>query len=165
MKQQRYKLSKLFFAITFMILLTSCGSSKKSVGAYYSSETECLGAELDGSQTVRAWGTGRNKTDAVEQARKNAVRDVLFKGITKGTGDCNVKPLLMEVNAQEKYEYYFNTFFQDGGVYKDYVSNEDTRRSSNISSSTDAQVKYGVVVRVLRSELKDRLINDNILKP
>ena len=36
-------------------------------------ETECLGIEGDGSQTLRAWGTGRNRADAVEQAKKNAV--------------------------------------------------------------------------------------------
>lgn len=162
MKKIIYNISAALLTLT---LIYSCGSSPKTVGAHYSSETECLGAELDGSQTVRAWGTGRNKTDAVEQARKNAVRDVLFKGITKGTGDCYAKPLILEVNAQEKYEYYFNTFFQDGGAYKAYVSNEDTRSGSSVSSSTSTQVKYGVVVRVLRSELKERLIADQILKP
>lgn len=162
MKKLIYNIAIILLTIT---LVYSCGSSPKTVGAHYSSETECLGAELDGSQTLRAWGTGRNKTDAVEQARKNAVRDILFEGITKGSGDCNIKPLLMEVNAQEKYEYYFNTFFQDGGDYKEYVSNEDTRSGSSISSSTNTQVKYGVVVRVLRSELKERLIRDQILKP
>lgn len=162
MKKIIYNISAVLLTLT---LIYSCGSSPKTVGAHYSSETECLGAELDGSQTVRAWGTGRNKTDAVEQARKNAVRDVLFKGITKGTGDCYAKPLILEVNAQEKYEYYFNTFFQDGGAYKAYVSNEDTRSGSSVSSSTSTQVKYGVVVRVLRSELKERLIADQILKP
>ncbi|SHE31934.1 hypothetical protein [Dysgonomonas macrotermitis] len=162
MKKLIYNIGVLMLVLT---LITSCGSSQKTVGAHYTSETECLGVEGDGSQTVRAWGTGRNKTDAVEQARKNAVRDILFKGITKGTGECNMKPLLLEVNAQEKYEYYFNIFFQDGGAYKQYVSNEDTRSGSSVSSSTDTQVKYGVVVRVLRSELKERLINDQILKP
>lgn len=162
MKKLTYNLVGLLVMAT---LFCSCGSSQKTVGAHYSSETECLGTELDGSQTVRAWGTGRNKTDAIEQAHKNAVRDILFKGITKGTNGCNAKPLMLGVNAQEKYEYYFNVFFQDGGAYKQFVSTEDTPYGSNISSKTKSYTKYGVVVRVLRSQLKERLIEDQILKP
>lgn len=52
-----------------------------TTSAYYEYEVECLGVELDGSQTLRIWGVGRNKKDAVEQAKKNAVRIVLFKGM------------------------------------------------------------------------------------
>ena len=73
--------------------------------AYTTFETECLGVELDGTQTLRAWGTGKNKGDAIDQAKKNAVRDVIFKGITSGSSECNKRPLIFEVNAQEKYEY------------------------------------------------------------
>ena len=54
-------------------------AAKKSVSSYHSFESECLGVELDGSETLRAWGRGKNRTDAIEQAKKNAVRDVLFK--------------------------------------------------------------------------------------
>lgn len=146
-----------------ILLLGACGP-KKTVSSHYTSETECLGAELDGSQTLRAWGTGKNKSDAVEQARKNAVRDVIFNGVRKGTNDCSLKALLLEANAKEKYEDYFNTFFKDDGTYKLFVGNEDTPVRSDISSSNKSQDKYGVVVRVYRSKLKDRLINDGIIK-
>ena len=65
-----------------LLLLVFAGcSSKKSVSSYHSFESECLAVELDGSETLRAWGRGKNRTDAIEQAKKNAVRDVLFKGV------------------------------------------------------------------------------------
>lgn len=133
--------------------------------AFVTFETECLGVELDGSQTLRAWGKGKNKADAIEQACKNAVRDVIFNGISSGSGECNKRPMITEVNAQEKYEYYFNIFFKDGGAYKKYVSHEDEKRSSRIRAKHSTQENYGVVVRVKRAELRQRLINDNILKP
>ena len=57
-----------------------------STEAYYNSETECLGVELDGSQTLRVWATGRNKTDAIEQCKKNAVNEVGVLGHDQGTG-------------------------------------------------------------------------------
>ena len=93
-----------------LLILAGC-SSKKSVSSYHSFESECLGVELDGSETLRAWGRGKNRTDAIEQAKKNAVRDVLFKGVVAGSRECSVRPLITEVNAQERYASYFNDFF------------------------------------------------------
>lgn len=83
---------------------------------YYTIEPECLGSELDGSVTLRSWGTGRNRFDAVDQAKKNAVRDVIFKGIRKGSSECNPRPLLPEVNAEMKYEDFFNRFSPTKGA-------------------------------------------------
>lgn len=161
------KFNRLYIALLFCImLLPACKTTKiSSEYAFVSFETECLGVEHDGSQTLRAWGKGNDKEDAIEQACKNAVRDVIFKGITSGSGECNKRPLINEVNAQEKYETYFNNFFKDGGEYCNYVSNEDEKRTSKVKAKNTTQYNYGVVVRVKRAELQERLIKDNILKP
>lgn len=127
-----------------------------------------MGVELDGSQTLKAWGDGRNRLDAIEQAYKNAVRDVLFNGITNGKTDCNVKPVVFEVNAQEKYEDFFNKFFADGGAYKEFVSEKDGSKYHievlNERKQSGSQEKYGIVVRVLRAELKQKMISEGIIK-
>ena len=150
-------------AVLSIFILTACSPPKK-VSAFYNYETECMNTEMDGSETLRAWGSGRNKRDALEQAKKNAVRDVLFKGIRNGNGECSSRPLMTEVNAAERYESYFNTFFKDGGEYTNFISMRDTKNRSYDSESTGQQDKYGTVVRVLRSKLKEKLIQDNILK-
>ena len=111
---------------------------------------------------------GRNKKDAVEQAKKDAVRAVVFKGIRNGISGCNTKPVLMEVNAEEKYEDYFNVFFMDGGEYLKYISMKDEKRVNLFKKDKEKEksqhfVKYGITVRVLRSELKKRFENDNII--
>lgn len=139
-----------------------------NAAAYSTYNVECLGVELDGSQTLRAWGLGKNKKDAVEQAQKEAVRTVIFKGIHEGISGCNTKPIIFEVNAEEKYEDYFNAFFKDGGEYLKYVSMEDEKKDGPFKKDKDKEksqhfVKYGITVRVLRSELKQRLETDNIL--
>ncbi len=129
----------------------------------YNIEPECLGVEMDGSVTLRVWGTGRNRIDAVDQAKKIAVRDVLFKGIRKGNPDCNPRPLVPEVNAEMKYEDFFNRFFSDkGGDYKKFVSGRDERLDNKIfrkGMGDSKTVTYSVIVRVLRSELKEYLAN------
>ena len=159
---------KLFGAM--LIALTTVSTSfaqQQHTAANYNIETECMGVELDGSQTVKAWGRGKDRKDAVEQARKNAVRDVIFKGIRKGNSECNMKPLIIEVQAAEKYEDYFFEFFADGGKYAQFVSDVDESLFPKIKKDRRAQgseVSYGVIIRVLRQKLKKQLKEDNILK-
>lgn len=152
---------RLLLISTLIFLLTSCTATKPT--AYMTYETRCLGVELDGSQTLLAWGEGRNKADAEEQAKKNAVRDVIFKGINSGKSDCTKPPLVNTPNAQKKYEEYFNAFFADGGEYKKYISLDDHKRRSGDKEHYQYGEKRSVTVRVLRSELKKRLQDDGIL--
>ena len=64
-------------------------------------ETECINVEQDGSQTLRVWGEGRNRGDAIEQAKKNAVYEILFRGVQKGNKGYNLRPIVTEVNAPQ----------------------------------------------------------------
>lgn len=124
---------------------------------------ECLGVEHDGSQTLLVQGMGHNKADAKEQAKKNAVMAVLFIGVRSGLGGCEIRPLITEVNAREKYARYFDIFFMDKGEYVNYVSMEDTRPHSQTKKKGKEQRKITITVRVLRSQLAERLQNDGIL--
>ena len=156
----------LLLAILTLSVAIECTGQKSTAGNYIY-KTECLGVEMDGSQTVKAWGNGRNRSDAVEQAKKNAVRDVIFKGLTEGRQDCEKKPLVPEVNAQVKYEDYFNKFFADGGEFKNFISLKDEKILDKISRDKQKareSVTHGLVIRILRAELKQKLIADGILK-
>jgi hypothetical protein len=148
------------------ILFYNCSPENK-ISGNYTYKTECFGIELDGSQTLKAWGNGRNRFDAIEQAKKNAVRDVLLLGITEGKSDCNSVPILLEVNAKQKHEDYFNKFFADGGEYKNYVSLKDERAGQKVKRDRKLvreTVTNGLVVRVLRAELRQKMITDGLLK-
>lgn len=153
----------------FFIQISDSKCQKNKAAGFYEYKTECMGAELDGSQTLKAWGSGRNRSDALEQAKKNAVRDVLFKGIKEGQAGCKTMPLIVEVNAQEKYEDYFNVFFTDGGEYDNFVSSKDgSKYHINVVKNrkkAGSQETYSVIIRVLRSQLKMKLIADKILEP
>lgn len=158
----------IFTMITGLLILASCTSTKQAkVAGNYRFNTECLGVEGDGSQTLKAWGSGRNMVDAYEQARKNAVSDVVFKGITVGKAECDVRALVPEVNARQKYEAYFNSFFADGGEYKKYVSMADEQFENKLTRERKegtGTVTHSAVVRVKRAELKEKLKADGILK-
>lgn len=157
---------KLLLSLMLFSAIDLAAQSNRAAGNF-SNPTECMGVELDGSQTLKAYGNGRNRSDAIEQARKNAVRDVLFNGIRGGKAECETRPLVTEVNAQRKHERYFNTFFADDGPYKAFTTTEDERLGRRVMrdrSTGRGSVSHALIVRVLRSELRQRLVSDGIIQ-
>ena len=158
-----------YFKIALLsFVLVSCVARQKSkAGGYYTYKTECMGSELDGSVTLRAWGTGRNYLDASDQAKKNALRDVIFKGIADGVDGCDKMPLIIEPGASQTYEDYFAKFFAEGGKYKEFVNLKDERiddkldRNKKIGEGTRT---YSVIVRIKKLELKKQLKSDGVIK-
>lgn len=153
----------LFFAVIFFIALTGCKSNETTTTAFHSYSTECLGKSMDGSQTLRVWASGRNRADAIEQAKKKAVYDMVFTGIQAGSGDCNSYPIVDEANARKKYEDYFDLFFADGGAYSKYVSIDNQKKSAMQRFQGDGTQTFGIIVTVNRSALRQRLVSDNII--
>jgi hypothetical protein len=165
MKKQQSIL--VFTIITIIILgpILSCAPQRR-ISGNYTFRTECVGVEGDGSMTLLSWGAGRNRFDAIEQAKKNAVRDVLFRGITGGKSGCEVRPLVSVVNAEEKHEKYFATFFRDGGEYLNFVDQRDEKYKDKIKRFRQEGRRdrtFSVVVNVDRLKLKEILTRDSIL--
>lgn len=150
----------LFFIAAHALL---CNVNAQTRALYDHSSIKCMGTELDGSQTLRVLGYGRNRVDAKEQAMKNAVYAIIFDGIKDGVQGCNLRPLVTEVNARERYEDYFNIFFSDKGEYLNYVSLKDTKKRSADRAKDKVGYSYEMTIRVLRSELKARLKRDNVI--
>lgn len=168
MKTMISSFKTLTYICSLFLVTYSCTPQRKIAGNYNTYKTECLGVEGDGTQTLLTWGQGRNRLDAVEQAKKNAVKDVIFKGINYGKGSCETRPIVSEVNAEQKYEDYFVKFFADKGPYLSFVSMKDERIDDKITrdrQGASKDVTNSVVVMVNRYALKQKLIEDNILKP
>ncbi len=152
----------IYFCLAiFALTLTACGPTKSI--AYMDYKTQYIGSEMDGSVTVRSFGRGRTAIDSYNQAQKQAIYDILFVGLTKKDGSI-IKPLLLEINSKEKYETYFDSFFKDNGIYKNFCSMKDKRYLSSNWKRTNAQSVCETTVVVYRSKLKAKLIEDGIIK-
>lgn len=160
------KLKNLLCILLLAIPLSGLAQNKaaKKVTSYHEQKVECMATELDGSMTLRTTGSGASRTDAKEQARKNAVWAVIFDGVQSNLKGVDCRPLLNEPNAHEKYEEYFNVFFADGGEYLKYVSDKDEKIRSSERRKNKIYRTITITVRILRNELKARLKADNILK-
>ncbi len=148
--------------------LSSCSPNRTtsvvSAAAYTTPETVVSHTEHDGSVTLRVWGKGSTKADAIEQAKKNAVYDVIFKDL-RGAGGVNSQALVTEVNARERYARYFDPFFADGGEYLNFVKEEQANEASRLESKGSSIYNYGILATVNRPALRAQLVRDGILRP
>lgn len=149
-------------------MISSCSPNRTtsvvSAAAYTTPETVVTDTEHDGSVTLRVWGKGSNKADAIEQAKKNAVYDVIFKDL-RGAGGVTSKALVTEVNARERYANYFDPLFTDGGEYNKFVKEEKANEASRLESKGTAIYNYGILATVNRSALRAQLVRDGVLRP
>ena len=123
-------------AAALAISSTGCRTNREVAShiSVTSMETVSLGNNGDGTIVVRAWGSGANKGESIEQAKRNAISDVLFKGIKKGSNPGEAaRPLVPEVNARERYADYFEPFFSAGGEYTKFAR-EDYGNADRIKS-------------------------------
>lgn len=157
------KKQTLLIVFIVLVALTACKSKYTTTTAFHNYTTECLGESMDGCQILRVWASGRNRFDAIEQAKKKAVHDVVFVGIQAGSGERNAYPVVDEANARNKYEEYFDLFFADGGAYKEYVTVYNRHRSAMQVHYGDGMKTVGIIVSVNRSALCQRFISDKII--
>jgi hypothetical protein len=133
----------------------------------YSFEIECMESELDGSITVKSWGNGKDFADAKDQAQKNAVDCVLFKGISDGKPGCPLSPMIQQPGVRERNKAYFAEFFKDGSGYTKFVSSKDEQKNGRKRKGKKEaieSVSYCFVVRVDVLGLENKLISDGIIK-
>jgi len=145
-----------------MVLASGCGS--RTSQAYYDQPSKVLSANYDGSYVIRTQVKARNSALAFADAKRKAVQEVIFDGVAAGSnGVQDLKPLVYDKNAREKYEDYFNAFFKDNGDWTEYCSLEDRRAFSSTYQRTRTQMVQNVTVTVKRAELKKRLQADGII--
>lgn len=157
------KIFGMILVAVMAIVAAGCGPTKSQ--AYYDYDSKLIAAHGDGSYTIRAWGRSRNATMSYDAAQKQALEDVLFKGVRAQSSNLtDLKPLIMEVNGRERYEEYFNAFFSDEKNWKPFVSMKDRRTMTSRYQRTDAQTLAQVTVLVYRGELQKKLKEDGILK-
>ena len=70
-----------------------------------------------------------------------------------------MRPLIIEVNGDTKYKSYVYGFFNK--EYKKYISIEKSPKSLKKSRQ---QTSYGIKIRVKVEAIRQKLIQDNIIK-
>lgn len=154
----------IFTAGIALLTLVGCNTAKDvdSTYANFNFEVKCVDTDGD-YEILRSWGKGNYKQDALIQARKNALRAVMFKGITGGNGNCRVRPIILAANAEENNRKYFNDFFSSNGPWKQFVKIDEKLGSRKVSRTNEVE-NWEVTVVVDVDKLISRLAKDEIIK-
>lgn len=131
-------------------------------------EIEVVDEGAQGTCLIKVWSYSAKPEIAKNQAKKNAVHGVLFKGVP-GTKDNTIparKPLVKDAKTIEECKDFFTEFFKDGGDYMRYVTltNDGAVAAGDVMKVGKKEYKVGVIVSVRYDDLKKLLEEKGIRK-
>jgi hypothetical protein len=130
-------------------------------------EIECVETGKDGTYLLKVWSFSKNPTVAAEQAKKNAVHGVIFKGVPQGERGCfSQPPLARSTNLQEEKDHFFKEFFKEGGKYQKFVNltTNGAVAAGDRMKIGKREYKIGLVVSVNKDLLREDLEDAGIIR-
>ncbi len=164
------KLLLLALSFTFLFVgITSTFSQAKKKAKRdmedYRYEIECVGIGVQGTYLVKVWTYSKKPKIAIAQAKKNAVHGIIFKGFVGGGQGCTSQKPLAGPDVEEKNSEFFDKFFADGGDYNKYVAvSNDGAIDAGDRLKVGKEYKIGVVVSVMKDQLRSDLEKAGIIK-
>jgi len=130
-------------------------------------EIECVGTGVQGTYIIKVWSYSKEPDVAINQAKKNAVHGIIFKGFAGGSQGCTPqKSLSRNPNLEQEKKYFFKEFFSDGGKYMRFVSltTDGSVAASDRLKISKKEYKIGVIVSVRKDDLRKDLESAGIIK-
>ena len=164
------KILVLLLLVTFSIDGFSQRRSKKKADKEtqeWKYEIECMGTGVQGTYLLKVWSYSKKPKVAIEQAKKNAVHGVIFKGFAgSGNGCSTQQPLAKNPNIENEKKVYFKDFFAEGGKYMKFVSTttDGSVAGRDVLKISKKRYKVGVVVSVHKDLLRKDLEAAGILR-
>jgi hypothetical protein len=128
-------------------------------------EIEAMGTGVQGTYLVKVWSYSKKPDVAIEQAKKNAVHGISFRGFAGKQGIPGQRPLTTNVNLEEEKAEFFDPFFDDGGKYMKFVSiTNDGSVAAGDRLKVGKEYKIGVIVSVNVTALRQDLEAAGVIK-
>ena len=161
MKKTIQYLSLLLIVLTSFSLSISAQNKKADKDTRnWVYEIEPVGVGTQGSYLIKVWSYSKKPMVALEQAKKNAVHGIIFKGFTGIQGVPGQRPLTNNPNLEVEQAEFFKNFFAEGGKYMKFVNiTNDGSVAAEDRLKIGKEYTIGVVVSVnvagLRKDLED----------
>lgn len=123
-------------------------------------EIEPVGVGTQGSYLIKVWSYSKKPQVAIDQAQKNAVHGIIFRGFLGVAGIPGQRPLTNNPNLEVEQAEFFKNFFANGGKYMKFVNiTNDGAVAAEDRLKVGKEYKIGVIVSVnvagLRKDLED----------
>lgn len=156
-----------YLILTLILVVISCGPPKKldRDTEEWRYQVEAVNTGKQGSYLIKVWTYAQKVEWAEQQAPKNAVHAVIFKGFPSKDRVKGQKPLVSAQNNMGDNDEFFKDFFKDGGEYSRFV----TLVNSGAIAPGDVvkvgkEFKVGYTTSVSVGELRKYLEQNEIIK-
>jgi hypothetical protein len=156
----------ILFLIAWIAMSVHIETSAKEKPQPWRYEIEPVAVGTKGSYLIKVWSYAKKEKAAVEQAKKNAVHGIIFRGFVGMNGVSSQKPLANNrPNLEEEKKDFFDAFFADGGKYMKFVNiTGDGSINAKDRLKVGKEYKIGVVVSVNVDELRKDLEDAGIIR-
>jgi hypothetical protein len=156
----------IFTIIAF--ISTSEAQSKKKADKDTNSwryEIEPVQTGVSGTYLIKVWSYSKKPDVAIEQAKKNAVHGIIFRGFSGTDRVPGQSALSNNPNLLDEKTDFFDDFFADGGKYLKFVSlTNDGAVAAEDRMKVGKEYKVGVLISIRKEELRRDLENAGIIK-
>jgi hypothetical protein len=157
----------LLSILCFITTLSFAQARKKAEQATreWRYEVEAVSVGVQGTYLIKVWSYSKKPDVAIEQAKKNAVHGIVFKGFAGKQGVPGQNALCNDPNVEEQKAEFFDPFFQDGGKYMKFVSlSTDGSVAAEDRMKVGKEYKVGVIVSVRVADLRKELENAGVIR-
>jgi hypothetical protein len=128
-------------------------------------EIEGVQQGVSGTYLIKVWSYSKKPDVAIEQAKKNAVHGIVFRGYAGNSRLPGQSALVTNPNIEEEKADFFDAFFADGGKYMKFVSlTNDGAVAAEDRMKVGKEYKVGVLISVRKEDLRKDLENAGIVK-
>ncbi len=128
-------------------------------------EIEAVQTGVQGTYLIKVWSYSKKSDVAIEQAKKNAVHGIIFRGFAGAKGVSAQSPLTSNPNLEQEKADFFDAFFADGGKYLKFVSlTNDGAVAAEDRMKIGKEYKVGVLISIRTTDLRKDLENAGIIK-
>lgn len=162
------KIASLICAMLVSISFSTSAQARKKANRdteNFRYEIEAVNTGVQGTYLIKVWSYSKKPNVAIEQAKKNAVHGVIFKGFAGKPGVPGQKPLASDPSLEDSKADFFQPFFADGGDYLKYVNVAgDGSIAPEDRMKVGKEYKIGVIVSVNVASLRKALEDAGIVR-
>lgn len=157
-------MKKLILLLSLALATIGCYASSKSKAdkntREWRYEIECAGTGTPGTYLVKVWSYSKKQATATNQAVKNAVHGVIFKGVNGTAGCASQRPMVKDASVATDKADFFESFFAEGGDFQKYGSATGVPEVMKVGK----EYKVGVIVSVSKDNLRKDLEDAGIVR-
>ena len=155
------KTIKTIFIFCFFALITNSINAQNTSSDYLSTnyEVQFVRTGLQGTELFKVYSYGKNDDQAINNAKSDAVKAILFKGIP---GSGYTSPMITDFSLLESKKDFFNTFFETD-QFQQYVSVSGDGTVEE-KYKVGKRVKVAVIVSVQKDNLRKFLESAGIIR-